>query len=158
MLHAISHGIIIYGLWLILSGHYTPFFLITGFVCTVFVVLLSMRMDIIDHDYQPLMFGWKLLLFFPWLIYQIILSNLMVTRCILSPRSGITPVVVNLKGSQTSELGKMVYANSITLTPGTLTMNVEGSDFEVHALLKDAADDLAQGEMNRRITVLLEKQ
>ena len=158
MLHAFSLGIIIFGLWLILSGHYTPFFMITGFLCSLFVVLLSIRMDIIDHDHQPLMLGWKLLVYLPWLTYQIILSNLMVSRCILSPRSCISPVVVNLKGTQGSAFGKVVYANSITLTPGTITMDVDGSNFEVHALLTDAAEDLAEGDMDRRITSLLEKQ
>ena len=134
------------------------FFMITGFVCTVFVVFLSIRMDIIDHDHQPLMFGWKLLLYFPWLILQIVLSNIMVTRCILSPRLSISPVMFKLKASQNSDLGKIVYANSITLTPGTITVDVDEENFGVHALLTEAADDLHEGEMDRRITALLENK
>ena len=89
-----------------------------------------------------------------WLGYEIVKANIDVTKQILSPSLPIAPTVFRLKASQRDELGQVIYANSITLTPGTVTMDIHDGVFTVHALHKDAADDLALGDMDRRVTAL----
>ena len=66
----------------------------------------------------------------------------------------ISPVVIKVKSTQGTDLGHVIYANSITLTPGTVSMNVDGDIIEVHALTIEGAENLQAGEMNRRVTLM----
>ncbi len=155
MLHAISLGLVSFGLWLLLSGHYNPLLISLGAISSILIVIISMRMDVVDHDGHPIHLGWNALGYFPWLIWKIILSNLDVCRCILHPKLPISPTIVHLKSSQKTELGKVIYANSITLTPGTVSMNIEQDEIiQVHALTKEAAEELELGEMDRRVSLI----
>jgi multicomponent Na+:H+ antiporter subunit E len=146
-----------FGLWLVLSGHYSPFFLIIGAACSALVVFISLRMDVLDHEYRPLHLGWRLLRYLPWLIFKIIQSNIAVTRCILHPGMPIQPTLVKLQASQKSELGQVTYANSITLTPGTVTIELKNGEIEAHALTREAAMELEAGEMDRRVTRIMDR-
>ena len=155
MAHAIKLGIVLYALWLLLSGHYGLLLLGLGLLSTVFVVLIALRMDVVDHEKQPFQlhamaaFGYWL-----WLGWEVIKSNVDVTRRILDPRLPIRPTVARLKTSQRTDLGRVIYANSITLTPGTVALNVEDDAIEVHALSREAVQALESGEMDRRVTAL----
>jgi len=152
--HAISLTLVLFGTWLLLSGHYVPLILAFGVVSSVLAVIVSMRMDLIDHEGHPIHLSWRAVIYWPWLLGQIVLANLDVVRRILSPGLNISPCVVVLDAGQQTELGKVIYANSITLTPGTVTMELERSQLIVHALSRDAAADLAGGEMDRRVTTM----
>lgn len=153
MLHTVSLGLASFGLWLLLSGHYNTLLISLGVISSVIVVIISMRMDVVDHDGHPLHLGWKALGYLPWLIWKIILSNLDVCRTILHPRLPISPTIVHLKSSQKTELGKVIFVNSITLTPGTVSMQIENNErIEVHALNQAAALELEEGEMDRRVS------
>ncbi len=141
--------------WLLLSGIYTPWLISLGVLSCVVVVLIALRMDVIDNEGHPfhLHFG-SLCLYWCWLLVEILKSNYIVLRCILSPGMPISPNVLALRSTQRSDLGRVIYANSITLTPGTVSIEVDGDITEVHALTQAAADDLRDGEMDRRVTAV----
>lgn len=153
MLHVASLGAITFSLWLLLSGHYNLLLVSLGVVSCILVVFISVRMDVADHDGHPIHLGLKAISYWPWLIWQIILSNLVVCRYILHPKLPICPTVVNIKSSQKTEMGRVIFANSITLTPGTVSMDIDDNKvIQVHALTRSIAAELEQGEMDRRVT------
>jgi multicomponent Na+:H+ antiporter subunit E len=142
-------------LWLLLSGHYDNVLLWTcGVLSTLLVVWIALRMDVADHDVRPLRFTWRALRYWPWLALQVVLSNFTVARHILRPRLRITPTLIRVKAEQKTEMGRVTYANSITLTPGTVTIDIQADDVLVHALTREAARELQEGEMNRRVAHL----
>jgi multicomponent Na+:H+ antiporter subunit E len=149
--HAFNLTLFLFAIWLLLSGHYTPLLLVLGAVSTLLVVLLAIRVDIIDRENQPVLLKPSVLLYWIWLAREIIKSNLDVTRRILSPNLPISPKVFTVRAGQKTELGRVTYANSITLIPGTVTMDVDEDIFTVHALTQAAAADLERSEMNRRV-------
>ena len=143
MLRAFGLGAILFGFWLALSGHYTPLLLGFGVGSCVLVVYLSDRMQVVDREGVPLHVTGRFLLYLPWLMKEIFVANLEVAKVILDPKLPISPRMVVFHGSQQTDLGRVIYANSITLTPGTITTGVEGQDFQIHAL---RAADLETGE------------
>ena len=152
MLRAIGLGVVLLGFWLALSGHYTPMLISFGVGSSVFVVWVAHRMDVVDHEGVPLHLTWRFLVYFPWLMKEVFVANLQVAKLILDPKMPISPRMVVFHGSQVTDLGRVIYANSITLTPGTITTGVEGKEYQIHAL---SAADLETGEeleMNVRCT------
>jgi len=152
VLRSLSLGVTLYALWLLLSGHFEPLLLVFGLASVVLVVWIAYRMDVIDHEGHPVGLTPRILLYWPWLIWEIIKANIDVMRRILDPSLPISPTVVRVPASQKTELGTVIYANSITLTPGTVTIDLEGHDLIVHALSEDGAVALESGEMDRRVS------
>jgi multicomponent Na+:H+ antiporter subunit E len=140
--------------WLANSGHNTALMLSLGAISITFVVYIAHRMDVVDHESQPLHLTLKIPGYYAWLIKEIILANLLVVKHIWLGNKSISPVFATITASQKTEIGKVIYANSITLTPGTVTVNLEGDQFMVHALLQESIKDLESGEMDRRVTQL----
>ena len=151
VLHAISLSAVLFGLWLLLSGHYEPFLLSLGVISVVVVLLVALRMDVVDHEGHPVHLTLKCLTYWPWLAWEIIKANIDVAYRIIRPELPISPTMVRVKASQQSEVGKVIYANSITLTPGTISVNMEGDEITVHALSREGAESLRDGEMDRRV-------
>jgi multicomponent Na+:H+ antiporter subunit E len=119
------------------------------------VVLINVRMESINGEYHPpILLSAKLPGYLVWLLKEIVKSNLQVVRCIWQKKPAISPTVFTVKVSQQTDLCKMLYANSITMTPGTVTLEVRGDEFEVHALTRNAAEGLQSGEMDRRVRSL----
>ncbi len=152
MPHVFSLAAVCYGLWLLLSGHYVPLLLTLGALSVAVVVLIALRMDVIDREGHPIHLTPKALLYWTWLFWEIVKSNVDVTRRILAPSLPISPTVVRVRASQKSALGRVIYANSITLTPGTVSMDIEAETITVHALTREGAEALRRGEMDRRVT------
>ncbi|HAY76815.1 MAG TPA: cation transporter [Gemmatimonadetes bacterium] len=136
-------GLTLFAFWLALSGHYTPLLLTLGVVSCVLVVYLSHRMEAIDEEGVPLQVSLRILAYLPWLLKEIFVANIVVAKVILRPQLKISPRIVFFHGTQKTDLGRAIYANSITLTPGTITTGVNGNEFEIHAL---RAADLETGE------------
>ncbi len=134
MLRAFGLGATLFAFWLALSGHYTPMLLGFGVGSCVLVVYLSHRMDLIDEEGVPLQSALRMMMYLPWLLKEVLVANIEVARVILSPTLKISPRMVLFHGSQKTDLGRAIYANSITLTPGTITTGVNGNEFEIHAL------------------------
>ncbi|NKB69569.1 MAG: cation transporter [Candidatus Latescibacteria bacterium] len=152
--YGISLTISLFAIWLLWSGHYTWLLITLGFISCLFVVLIVKRMDILDAESQPVHIIFKLLRYIPWLVWQIVLANLQVARIVLHPRLPISPSVFTIKTGQRTDLGRAIHANSITLTPGTVSVSVEAASIEVHALTDTFADAVRQGDMDRRVTQL----
>ena len=89
-----------------------------------------------------------------WLGREIIISSLAVTRAVLDPRMPISPCVIEIRASSEHPFDQVILGNSITLTPGTLSLDVYKGVIKVHALTEASAKDLASGEMDRRVTGL----
>ena len=152
MLRAFGLGAILFIFWLLLSGHYTPMLIGLGLGSCGLVVGLAMRMDLVDHEGVPLQLGGRFWVYFPWLMKEIFIANVNVARVILNPKLPISPVVTHFRASQESDLGKTIYANSITLTPGTITTSIEGQDLEIHALTLKDIDGREEDEMDHRVS------
>ncbi len=157
LLHSISLGLVLFGVWLLLSGFFEPLLLGLGVLSCVIVVSIAHRMDVIDREGVPIHLGWRIVAYWVWLAIEIVKANLDVARRILDPKLPIHPVLVRVKASQASELGQVIYANSITLTPGTVSLQVAGGEILVHAIAREMAEDLEGGEMDRRVTAVAER-
>jgi len=145
------------GLWLVLSGYVDiPLLLIFGALSCTLAVFIAWRVEKADPEDQPFhpVFGPQLVLYWPWLLWQIVLANIDVTKRILDPKLPISPTLITLKPTQRSEIGQVIYANSITLTPGTVTTLLSEGVLQVHALTQEAAESLLEGEMDRQVAAL----
>ncbi len=153
-------SIVAFGTWLLWSGHYTlehTLVLAMGILSCAFVVYLSGRLSIVDEEGYSIHLIWSLALYIPWLIWAIIKANIDVAKRILNPRLPIAPRIVRVTGTQKTDLCRVIFANSITLTPGTVSLELDEEDIVVHALTKEAADDVQSGNMDRRVTMALEQ-
>jgi multicomponent Na+:H+ antiporter subunit E len=123
-----------------------------GVGSTAFVVYLALRMDVVDHEGLPLQLHGRFWRYAPWLLKEILVANLHVARIILTPSLPISPIMVHYRSSQETDLGRAIYANSITLTPGTITTGTRGDDLEVHSLTWVDVDGREEDEMDRRVS------
>lgn len=146
-----SIGLVLLCFWMVLSGHYTIITVPAGILSVLGVVALSRRMGLADEEGHPIHLLPRAITYWPWLVLEIAKSAWDVTKIIFHPKLPITPTLIRVRASQRSAVGLSVYANSITLTPGTITARVSGHDFLVHALTRSAAEDLAEGTMDRRV-------
>jgi multicomponent Na+:H+ antiporter subunit E len=151
MVRAISLAATLYVYWLVLSGLYTPFLLALGVASVVAALLLVRRMDVLDHETHPIHLGPGALRYCPWLLKEIVTSGWTVARIILDPRLPISPAMVRFRPTQKTEVGLVVHANSITLTPGTVSVEVSADEFLVHALTREGAEGVVTGEMDARV-------
>jgi multicomponent Na+:H+ antiporter subunit E len=149
--YAFSSAIVLFVFWLLLSGYFTPFLVTMGAVSAVAIVLLGRRMELIDHEGHPVHLSWRALGYWSWLIKEIVKSAWDVSRIIISPRMPVSPQLVLAKTSQKTSVGVVTYANSITLTPGTISVDVRPGEILVHALTREGAASLLEGEMDRRV-------
>ncbi|MHA7817491.1 MAG: Na+/H+ antiporter subunit E [Pseudohaliea sp.] len=141
-------------LWLLLSGLMKPMVLGLGLVSCLLCVWLASRMHRTGEGEEPALRPLRLGAYLPWLVKEVLLANLQVMRIVLSPRMALDPVLFQLKASQRSPLCRVIYGNSITLTPGTLTLDVDGETMLVHALERAGVEGLRSGEMDRRVSAL----
>ena len=151
MPHTISLFLTLAVFWLLNSGHYTPLIMSLGLISIVLVLYIAHRMDVVDHESQPLLLQRRIPSYHLWLTKEIILANITVVKHIWLGNETISPVLAVIKAHQKTDMGKVIYANSITLTPGTVSIDLEGEVITVHALNDDSAADLLSGEMNRRV-------
>lgn len=140
--------------WILWSGFFTPLLLGLGALSCALVVYLSHRMHLFDKDVYALRLSLRLFRFWAWLAGEIIRSSLEVARVVLSPRLPISPTVVEVESTSTHPVDLAILGNSITLTPGTLTLNIEGRRLTVHALTRHGAEQLLAGEMDRHVSAL----
>ena len=148
----ISLFVALLAFWLALSGHYTAFLVAVGVLAASACSLIAVKMDVVDGEGHPIEFLPNGLTYFPWLVWEICKSAWSVTKIVLDPELPISPTMTRVAASQKTTVGVNVYANSITLTPGTITTDVNGNVLTVHALVADGADDLEGGGMDARVT------
>lgn len=151
-MYALSSILVLFAFWLLLSGHFTVFLMTAGAASAIGVVLLARRMELVDHEGHPIRLSWRVFTYWPWLFKEIAKSAWDVSRIIINPRLPISPTLVRARTSQKSTVGVVTYANSITLTPGTISVEVRRGEILVHALTREGADSLLEGEMDRQVT------
>ncbi len=127
-------------------------------ISIILVVYLTSRMNVVDHESQPLhLFTTKLPAYYFWLGRKIIASNIEVVRHIWLGKDSISPCSRWVPVSQESDMGKVIYANSLTLTPGTISMDLKDDEIYVHALTNSSMKEILDGEMDRRVSRLEKK-
>lgn len=138
--------------WILLSGQFQPLMLGLGLLSVALTVFLAKRMNLIDHESYPFHLFSKFPGFFIYILKEIIKANIEVIKQIISLNGkSISPQLIEIPVPQKSDLGRVIYANSITLTPGTVSVSLSKNKLTVHALTKDAAQDLTEGCMSKKI-------
>ncbi|CAG0974956.1 hypothetical protein BURK1_01428 [Burkholderiales bacterium] len=152
MLRTVSAVAVMFVFWIVLSGYFTPFLLASGLASSVAVVWLARRMGMVDAEGHPIGLVPRTVFYWPWLAKEIAKSAWDVTKVILSPRLPIRPALVRFRPTQRTEVGLATHANSITLTPGTITIDAGHDEFLVHALTSASAEGVVSGDMDARVT------
>lgn len=140
--------------WLLLSGFFTPFLVAAGVGSALAVVAFARRMDLVDVEAFPLVMWRTAFRYWPWLLKEIGKSGWAVTRVVLRPTMPISPTLVRFRPLQRTPVGLVTHANSITLTPGTITIEATPGEFLVHALTRAGAQGCVDSEMDRRVAAL----
>ncbi len=152
MVHILSLIFVLSLTWWLLSGYLIALIIGLGFFSVLFVVWIAFKMDSLDHETHPISMAASGALYFPWLIVEILKANIDVVLTILVGGKRVDPRLLKVIAGQKSELGRVVYANSITLTPGTISIDLDGSNIGVHSLSNKGANGVKAGDMDRKIT------
>lgn len=152
VIHAVSLSIVLYLFWLLLSGFFTPFLMAAGVGSALAVVWFARRMDVVDHEGQPVHVTGAILSYWPWLLKEVVVSAWRVSKIILDPKLPISPTLVRFKPGQRTAIGLVMHASSITLTPGTISVEADANEFLVHGLTREGALGVIDSEMDRRVT------
>ena len=152
MKYVVALFVLLMVVWLLSSGHYTPLIISFGVASCAGVSLLAWRLGVADREGMPIHLLGRAITYIPWIAWQVLKSNVDVAIRILKPRVDISPRVFEVDASQKTDLGRVLYANSITLTPGTVSIRVHGDRIKVHAIAGEVADSLLEGAMDRRVT------
>ena len=149
---SITLFIVLFGFWLLMSGYYTPLILSLGVISCLLCVYLTIKGKFLDNETLPIYFFPRLIQYTLWLIKEILKSNITTAKVIIMKSE--EPELFCVKATQKTNEGKVTYANSITLTPGTVTTQIKNDIFEVHALTKDFGDDVRSSDMDKMVTWL----
>ena len=139
-------------IWLLLSGHYDPLLLSLGLLSCALCLYVTWKANFIDNEGLPLHLLVRLPVYTIWLFKEIIKANIDTAKIIIL--NNPNPQNFRVKSTQKTEAGKVMYANSITLTPGTVTTQLDEDILEVHALTAEMAEDVKSGQMDKMVTWL----
>jgi multicomponent Na+:H+ antiporter subunit E len=167
----IQFGLLL-GLWLLLSGHYDVFHISMGVFSALIVVMLNVRLRkyyffeeelaeakarMKDVFTVKLRYG-RVLFYVPWLIWQIVVASLQVAAVVLNPKMPIDPALLRFKTKLPGTAAKVILGNSITLTPGTITVQIKDDEFLVHALMDKSATGITGDALPKEVAKLYEKK
>jgi len=152
--YTVSLSLVLFGVWLLWSGHFEPLLLSFGVLSCTVVVVIARKMKIVDREGAPVELALPALAYVPWLLWEIVKANIDVARRILDPRLPISPRIIKVRAGQRHDIGRVIYANSITLTPGTVSVDINGDEITIHALTEEAARAVETGDMDRRVSRL----
>jgi multicomponent Na+:H+ antiporter subunit E len=160
--------ILLMAFWLLLSGHYDAFHISLGVFSSLFVVLLNLRLrryfmfrdEIFKTSDLSITLNYLRFIFvyIPWLLWQIVVASLQVAYVVLHPRLPIQPALLKFRTKLPNMSSKVILGNSITLTPGTITVEIEGDDFLVHALMDVSSSGIIDGTLPEQVARLYEKK
>lgn len=151
MLRTASLVVLLAAFWLLLSGHVDPLLIVLGAGSVLVVIWLVARMSIVDHESVPVHLGLGLPRYCGWLAGRILTASVTVARQAWSPRLSLTPAVERTPADELSELSRVIYANSIILTPGTLSLSVRDDGIDVHSLRRSDLVELHGAAMLDRV-------
>jgi multicomponent Na+:H+ antiporter subunit E len=161
----VLHWILLFVFWLVLSGMFDGLHVGLGLACTAAVAALSRQMQLVGlgngkgetHHVAETALHRQFLYSF-WLLREIAIANWQVVKIVLDPRMPIDPALIRFDSSVTSDLGVTILANSITLTPGTITLEVEDGEFLIHALVGGEAAIEGIRAIQERVVAALPSQ
>jgi len=154
MAKAIGLSVALFALWLALSGFFKPFLLILGVLSCLLTLYLAFRMKLLDDEAVPIQLRLSLLLYWGWLGGQIFKSATAVSKVILTRKMPLHQQLIAVPAAQKTDMGHVIFANSITLTPGTVTVETRPGVFLVHALTEEASGMEGLAEMGRRVAMI----
>ena len=157
MWHILSLGISLGAFWMLLSGSislHNMLVLSLGVASVILVLYLANRMDKLDRQHVVIRLGPKVISYWLWLAKEIGKANLDVVKLVLSPKLEVSPRLIRVKANQKTDMGVATFANSITLTPGTVSVDIEGDEILVHAITEDMATGLLESDMGDRVTAV----
>lgn len=143
--------------WMVWSGSVSvenPFVMLLGVLSTLFSMFVCVRMEIADSESVPLHFSWRIIPYSVYLIKEIVVANFSVAKIVLSRKMPLQRNMIVVHAKHKTETGNVVLANSITLTPGTVAVSMDGHDIKVHALSFAGAEEDLSGEMVREVNKL----
>lgn len=154
---------LLFGLWLLMSGHYDAFHIGAGAACALLVVAVNFRLNKFfftrdDLCHSAPIRARRLFVYIPWLLWQIIVSSIQVAAVVLDPRLPADPALVRFRTKLPTTASRVILANSITLTPGTLTVELEGDVFFVHALTDVSFTGIADGSLPGQVARLYDRR
>lgn len=144
---------LLFAVWLLLSGIYLPRLVVTAGVAAIVIAYFMDRYHLLDGESLPLGLIPRGLVYWAWLAKEVVKSALNVTRIILSPSLPISPTMITFTPSQKTGVGLATHGNSITLTPGTITIeiSVSGNFIQVHGIERSGAEGCVDSEMNAKV-------
>lgn len=137
--------------WLGLSGFFKPLLLSLGAVSVAITLIFAVRIKFFDHVVGMTRMGWRLPAYWFWLLTEIIKSAIQVARIVLSPKLPMNHRLVRITSDTDEELPRVILGNSITLSPGTITIDIDEREVLVHCISEEGAQDMESGELLRRI-------
>jgi multicomponent Na+:H+ antiporter subunit E len=141
-------------IWIVLSGFYDAFHLGLGVLSVILVLLMNPPVSA-PGEFTTTRPRWgRVLLYLPWLGLEMVLAAVEVARVVLPPTMPLSPRLVRFRSPRLNDFARVVLGNSITLTPGTLTVDIDGDEYLVHALTESAARELEGGRMQARVAGL----
>ena len=143
--------------WYVLSGKNFILLISVGLICSVLIVFYQNKLKMVDDESMPISILPKAVLYWMWLYKEVIQSSLYVSKLILSREMDITPQYFKIKSNQKTTMGFNIFANSITMTPGTISViiNNTSKEIDIHALTMDTKASLQNGIMDKRIKKLM---
>ncbi len=154
MTKAVGLLVALFALWLALSGYFKPFLLSLGILSCIFTVYLASRMKLLDDEAVPLQLRLSLPLYWSWLGGEIFKSAVAVSKVILSRDMQLSQQLIAVPSPLKTDMGHVIFANSITLTPGTVTVEAVQGKFLVHALTEEASAAEGFQEIARRVAAV----
>jgi multicomponent Na+:H+ antiporter subunit E len=152
MIYPASLAVMLFTFWLLLSGYLTAFLVSAGVGSSLAVVWFARRMVVVDAEGHPIRLIPRLLVYWLWLLKEIMKAGWAVSLIILHPRLPISPTMVRFRPTQKTNVGLVIHANSITLTPGTITVEAAPGEFLVHGLTRSGAEGTIDSDMDRRVS------
>ncbi|MCP4220940.1 MAG: Na+/H+ antiporter subunit E [bacterium] len=172
VLNSVIQFFLLFGVWLMLSGHYDPFHIAMGILSSAGVVALHWRLrkyyffegEIAETSAKMknvfparIRYG-RVFFYIPWLIWQIVVASLQVAAVVLNPKMPIDPGFVCFKSKLPNMGAKVILGNSITLTPGTITVELQKNEFVVHSLMDASASGIVDGSLPGEVAKLYERK
>ncbi|MGS2724839.1 Na+/H+ antiporter subunit E [Porticoccus sp. GXU_MW_L64] len=151
-MHIGKWAVLLFVFWCFLSGYIEPLLLSFGAVSVAIVLFVLHRMDAVDQEPEAVGNGLQIMRYTAWLLGQIMQSSTHVTKLVWGSSSQVSPCLAKISAQDVPPENRVLYANSITLTPGTLSVDLEDGEITVHALQKASIEQLEQGDMERKIT------
>ncbi len=145
-------AITMFSFWILLSGEFTFILITSGIIASLIVAYLSHDIFIGKTDLKTEVGRvFRFFVYVPWLLWEIVLANVEIAYLVLNPKPLVDPQIVRFKPDLKTDLGVVTLANSITLTPGTVTVEANKEEFVIHAIWQKSAEGIISGEMQRKV-------